>query len=215
MPKNQMTKILENPLRHENMARGYGGILAGLFARIIYEMGISVPRWLSLMNDFVHDSQNSKAENQKDRTSMRGNLTKEFSRDQMTWKVFIKGLRFLQIQKIQLTITAYHANGKVTQHISKPILLGDRLNLEEFLRSVDTPDDAELAEYAEKAQNAIRNAKHGAMPGSPENQWVEAHGDAIAAGQTDLFENSKEPAEEPVKNPVKDPTQDHKEKESS
>lgn len=211
MPKNQMTKILENPLKHESMARGYGGILAGLFARIIYEMNISVPRWLSLMDAFVTDARNgAQTENQKDRTSMRGNLTKEFSRDQMTWKVFIKGLRFLQIVRFQLTITAYHANGKVTRHHSKPINLGGRSELQEFLRNVDTPDDAELAEYQEAAEEVINNAKTRPREKrwaaeqlskieeqkSPESKWAEARGDAVAAGQAELFEepqDNKEP----------------------
>lgn len=206
MPKNQMTKILEDPLKHESMVHGYGGVLAGLGARIIYEMKISVPRWLSLMNDFVTDARNgAQTENQKDRTSMRGNLTKEFSRPQMTWKVFIKLLRFLQIVKFQLTITAYHATGKVSQHHSKVINLGGRLELGEFLRNVDTMDEADLADYAEVAEEVLKNARSGqaSLPlgttlpePSPQTQeanaWTEQHGDAIAAGQTDMFEQEAE-----------------------
>lgn len=204
MPKNQMTRILEDPLKHESMTYGYGGVLAGLFARILWDMRITVPRWLSLMNDFVNDASNSnQTQNQKDRTSMRGNLHKEFSRAQMTWKVFLKGLRFLQVVKFQIIIVALHTNGKTTEHKSKVINLGDRMNLQDFLRSVDTPDEADEAEEIDEQSQRARAAEVdqlGPQTSKPvvsedvsaqvAGQWVEQQNNAVKAGQKDPFDGA-------------------------
>lgn len=172
MAKNQMTKILENPEVHEAMTHGYNGILASLFIRILRELNVSVARWSALMADFVNDASNGVPDNQKDRTSMRGNLTKEFSRKQMTWKVFVKGLRFLQIKKFQVTITAQHQNGRVTVHHSKMINLGDRSQLRALLQDVDSSDEADQAD--EDTTGAQPSANQDLNPASAAAQRAQA-----------------------------------------
>jgi hypothetical protein len=139
MPKNQLSKILEDPHRYVGQVHGANGILASLFRQMLGDLNISIARWGSLMADFISDARNNVPNNQKDRTSMRGNLTKEFSRPQMTWKVFCKGLRFLQITKIELTIRAHHPNGRTTSH-STVVNLGTRQQLNELLNDLESPD---------------------------------------------------------------------------
>lgn len=178
MPKNQMIKILEDPLRHESLAYGYNGVLAGLFARVLYELKIGPLRWYALMADFINDSRNATVSNQKDRTSMRGNLLKEFSKEQMTWKVFMKGLRFLQVQRFQITIHAWHANGSESVHHSKIINLGGR-KLSEFLEDVDSPD-VEDRDESESEESPAADAAA-----------LKQHAAATEAGQQDLFDSGE------------------------
>lgn len=143
MPKNQLSKILEAPHRYVDQThRTANGILASLFRRILGDLNISVARWQSLMADFVSDAHNGAPSNQKDRTSMRGNLTKEFSRPQMTWKVFCKGLRFLQVVRFRLTIEATWPNGRTSVH-GAVVDLGKRQNLNDLLKDLDTSDDSD------------------------------------------------------------------------
>ena len=47
------------------------------------------------------------------RMNVRSNLNKEFRLAKMTWKVFCKGLRFLQVANFTLNITAYREDGKI------------------------------------------------------------------------------------------------------
>lgn len=168
MGQNKITKILENPFYYESLTYGYNGILAALARRIIGELGVSVPRWQSLMADFVSDSRNGVPANQKDRTSMRGNLTKEFSRETMTWKVFIKFLRFLQAIRIVLTLEITWASGRVTEHKSRPIDLGQRQPLAEFLRDVDSPDEDDSDDPAE--DRTPKQQQQQPQPAEPSNQ---------------------------------------------
>ena len=76
---------------------------------------------------------------------MRGNLTKEFSRPQMTWKVFCKGLRFLQIVKIELVVKAYHENGKTSLH-STHVDLGRRRDMQQFNEGLEQPESQEAVQ---------------------------------------------------------------------
>jgi hypothetical protein len=149
MAQNKITKILQDPFYYESLAYGYNGILAALARRILGELGVSVPRWQNLMADFVTDARNGVPANQKDRTSMRGNLTKEFSRETMTWKVFIKFLRFLQAVRIVLVLRITWATGRTSEHESRPIDLGHRRPLAEFLKDVESPDEEDSDDLAE------------------------------------------------------------------
>lgn len=68
------------------------------------------------MADFVTDPRNGVSNNRRDQTSARGNLHKEFSKQQMTWKVFVKALRFLQFVKADFIVVAHTRDGKETIH---------------------------------------------------------------------------------------------------
>jgi len=68
------------------------------------------------MFDYLTDPRNMLPTNRKDQTSIRGNIAKEISRPQMTWKVFCKGLRILQVAEFELKITIKRRNGEVSEH---------------------------------------------------------------------------------------------------
>lgn len=140
MAKRSMMGILDDPEKRIRETKGINGILAALWRVMLRDLRVTPGKWGSLMHDYVLDSRNGVPDNTKDRTSMRGNLIKEFSREGLTWKVFCKGLRFLQIIKIDLTITAHHENGRITTHKIDAILSRRRDNLQEFLDEVDAPD---------------------------------------------------------------------------
>lgn len=113
---NNVTKMLDSHDKGVARTSGVGGVLAGLFRKMLNDLSITPQKWFKLMHDYVADSQKTLPLNRRDQTSVRGNLTKEFSRPQMTWKVFCKGMEFLKILKIKITIQAFHEDGKVTLH---------------------------------------------------------------------------------------------------
>jgi hypothetical protein len=55
-------------------------------------------------------------------------LQKELIKDEQSWRVFCKGLRFLGFVKFKIVIIGTHANGKVTEH-SHLVNLGERVPL--------------------------------------------------------------------------------------
>lgn len=115
--QNKMAQILNNPDRaYKTRPPTPNGILSRLFIVMISNLGITVQRWGQLMADFVTDPRNGVSDNRRDQTSARGNLHKEFSKQQMTWKVFIKALRFLRFVKADFIVVAYDAQGNETIH---------------------------------------------------------------------------------------------------
>ena len=88
-------------------------------------MNINENRWNLLMHAFLNDPRNGVPQTRKDQTSMRGNLTKEFARDKMTWKVFCKAMMFMQFTHFEVCIIARTSTGKEVV-FSTDINLGDR-----------------------------------------------------------------------------------------
>lgn len=103
---------------------GSDSVLASMFQKIMHDLGINHTRWNHLMTQYVLDKNNCIPNNNKDQSSARGNLQKELLKKKMTWKVFCKGIRFLNILKFDLIIRAHHPNGKVSEHI-KSVSFGD------------------------------------------------------------------------------------------
>jgi hypothetical protein len=88
-------------------------VLASLFKTILMDLGITAMRFDQLIDRYMVAALIS---NIKEVSSQRGNLKKELLKSQMSWKVFIKGLVFLNISKFDITVTLTHANGRSTIH---------------------------------------------------------------------------------------------------
>ena len=116
MAKSKLIRLLNDPEKGMHETYGTNGILAHLFRRMLRDLNVSPMRWGNLMYDFITDPRNGVPDNKKDQTSYRGNFVKEFERRQMTWKVFCKAMRFLQLMRIELVIRAHHKGGRVTEH---------------------------------------------------------------------------------------------------
>lgn len=143
-------------------ATGVTGVLTNMFRIIIRDMNVNQFRWNSLMEEYLRyeiagaerrrrekDSRNLDPNkppvdhvelNRRDRTSIRGNLNKEFSRGSMTWKVFCKTLMFLQWRKFQIVIIATHRNGVQSEHRG-PVVTLDYNDDVDALNEPDSVDD--------------------------------------------------------------------------
>lgn len=117
MGKQKMKDVLTTRDRSKIKTNGdSGGVLTRFFVNILLDLNISTSKWEDYMRDYVNDPRNGVPNNRKDQTIQRGNLTKEFSKGGMTFKIFCKGLRLLKFTKVEFSLKAYHANGKATLH---------------------------------------------------------------------------------------------------
>lgn len=105
---------------------GHDSILASFYGDILTNLGIFRMEWDRYMKDYLHDKRNGIPQNNRDLSSARGNIYKELSKQGMTWKVFVKGLRFIKINKFELVLRAYHSNGKISEH-SKVVNVGTEM----------------------------------------------------------------------------------------
>ena len=112
-----IAKMLDDPNKEVAKTHGEKGLLSKLWRIILLENKISHYKFSNLMDHFLN-SQSSQAEDDdpKVRFNNRGNLNKEFSNTQMSWKVFCKCMKFMQFTEFRITIEAKHQDGKVTVH---------------------------------------------------------------------------------------------------
>lgn len=101
--------------------------LAALFLQAFYDTG-AMAKWQDLMFYYIHDYRNAIPRNRKDQASHRGNLQKELFKPDMTWGVFLKGMRFLGAEEFDIRIVPRMENGQ------RPILeatvnLGRRMHI--------------------------------------------------------------------------------------
>lgn len=112
-PKNTVNKILHTPEVTMSRIRGAQGFLSRMFIQICADLRIKPMRWGKLMSDYVADPRNHTDKSQE---SLRGNMTKQLTGSRMTWRNFIRALRWLQFTQINIIIEARHRNGTVTNH---------------------------------------------------------------------------------------------------
>ena len=96
-------------------SHGYSGVLANLFNLICLDLtegkGFSQIQWNSMLAAFIDETEGHLDLDK--RMNVRSNLNKEFRLSKMTWKVFCKGLRFLQVAHFTIHITAYREDGTI------------------------------------------------------------------------------------------------------
>lgn len=113
---NPLSKMLDDPNKGIHHTFGSVGVLSRLFRTMLKDLEIGGYQFNLLMAKFLNDPRNKIPENKRDQTSNRGNLNKEFQKGTMTWKVFCKAMRFLQVVRFKITIEAERSNGKVSVH---------------------------------------------------------------------------------------------------
>lgn len=84
---------------------GNDAILAAFFIRILLKLGIPIGRFQALLDRYI--VRVGLASNMAEISTSRSALRRELLSPTMTWKVFIKGLRFLQINKVDFDLVLY------------------------------------------------------------------------------------------------------------
>lgn len=135
---------------------GITGVLAKMFRNIVHEMGVGPAQWDHFMDQHLNkelkiledrrrerlirqggvETREQIDTNRRDRTSLRGNLNKEFKRKIMTWKVFCKGMRFLQFRRFKFIIIGERMNGQLSTHSMI-------VSFDDVTHEMDQPDDPE------------------------------------------------------------------------
>lgn len=148
---NSMTRLLESPDKGVNNTSGTGGVLARLFRLMLAQNGINGGRYGNLMQKFLRDPRNGYADNRRERSSTAGNFGKEFSKEHMTWKVFVRALQFLRFSFIKITIEATHLDSKRTTVYSTVFNVGD------YEEDENDDDPSEESDVIEKSDNEDSN----------------------------------------------------------
>ena len=101
--------------------------LAVLFLQAFYDTG-APGKWNDLMYNYIFDYRHAIPRNRKDQASHRGNLQKELLKPDMTWGVFLKGMKFLGAEEFEITIIPRMENGQ-RPVLSTIVNLGQRIHI--------------------------------------------------------------------------------------
>lgn len=145
MANNTMHDILDAKDKHLTKTYGANGVLSRFWRQILLDLNITGSEFTTLLHNHIINPINRVVDNRKAQISYRGNLTKELAKPQMTWKVFMKALRFLNIVNIDITLNAYHYNGSITTHKTN-FSLGGRHNEAKFYKELEQPEEVEAVQ---------------------------------------------------------------------
>lgn len=108
-------RVLNSPDKQIGQATG---LLAAIWRQILRECKVDDEKFDMLMQQWINNPRNRIPNDAKKRSSARGNLAKEMFRDDMTWRVFLKGIRFLNPRSIRFHVTLDwgHRNYTTVEH---------------------------------------------------------------------------------------------------
>ena len=109
--------MLNKPGGGIDETRGVGGILARLWRTILYDKNIKPSYFELLLNEFIIKAKRRIPDNRVSKLFTRGNLRREFEKPTMTFKVFMKGLKLLNVKKVTFAVKLeYSSNKEPTLH---------------------------------------------------------------------------------------------------
>lgn len=136
--KHGFSAAQRDPEAYITATRGIGGVLASLWRRIQYDLGISGQRFEILLQDFLARAKKGMPTHRVGRHFTRGNLRRELEKETLTFKVFMKAMKLIRIKHVRLAVELTHSTGKITLHQTE-IDLGSA----EFNEALDNEEDAE------------------------------------------------------------------------
>ncbi len=107
--------LLDN--KHDDDGKGVyqtDNALAIIFKDIMFRMGVDTQHFMRLISEYIVKA--NLPTNVKEVSSTRGNLKKELFKNAITWKVFVKGLSFINVHRFTLILFLHHASTKITEH---------------------------------------------------------------------------------------------------
>lgn len=112
---------LNNKNSMKNITNGdSGSILSSLFRNILNDLGVTITSYEIMLDKYIE--RNGMTKITREKSSVRGNLMKEFRKNTMSWNKFINGLMFLNVKKFTLRVEIHHSNNKVTTHYKHVLL---------------------------------------------------------------------------------------------
>lgn len=97
-------------------------ILSGLYRALLFNGNVQAHQFERFLVNYIQKI-HKEATNIRDRTSLKASLYKELMADRLSWRVFIKGLRILNLDRFDISIRVY--SGKHIVEVNKSIMLSD------------------------------------------------------------------------------------------
>lgn len=131
---NNFIQVYKEPEKARNKARG---ILAKLWLQTMIDLGIKPTKLISLIEKYVDDPSNGVPVNGKNRSTERGNMMKQLTRPDMSWKVFLKAIRVLNPRYVRFEVHLGWRGQETIHSVKIPIAELKSEDMEELDNSGD------------------------------------------------------------------------------
>lgn len=147
-------QMLDDPNKGITKTFGSWGALSKLWRVILHDNHVNGYRFSVFMDHYLKDPKNHPKKYEGEHVDNRGNLHKEFSNPSMSWKVFIKCMKFMRFSEIRITVEARHPDGHISTHRTR-VDLQDNLLMN---------DPRFVEELEEKLEASSRDANAPNLP---------------------------------------------------
>lgn len=100
-----------------NRNKEAGVILAKIFKNIQNDLGIGPNKWIVHMDAFLKNPELGLPDRGGERSAIKSRVEKELNTSTMTWKMFLRGMRFLGVHEMALKVTCFRNNEETTHRI--------------------------------------------------------------------------------------------------
>lgn len=149
---------------------GSDAILASYFRDILLNLHIDGNRFQALLDRYI--LKQKIATNTTEISTARSAMRRELMHPTMTWKVFIKGLMFLRVKEVVMTLTLYRTDEPISEHECRFKLTDQNLDdhdddqdkvniLQKFFRDILTDLDITPEKFDYYMDLYVRYAKPG------------------------------------------------------
>lgn len=98
-----------------NRNRDAGEVLAKIFNHIKLNLGIGPDKWIILMDTFLKTPELGLPDRGGERSAVKSRVEKELTTETMTWKMFLRGMRFMGVHEMTLKVICFR-DDEETQH---------------------------------------------------------------------------------------------------
>jgi len=152
---------------------GSDAILSSYFRDILKDLHIDTNRFLALLDKYI--IREGLASNTAEISTSRSAFRRELLNPTMTWKVFLKGLKFLKVTNIIMSVTMFRDDSKTTIHeyefaISDELVKDESANskdanvLELFLRQILDELKINDEQFSDYLDHYVKISKPGSTP---------------------------------------------------
>ena len=154
---------------------GSDAILSSYFRNILVNLHIDITRFQALLDKYIISQ--GIANNSAELSTSRSALRRELMSMTMTWKVFIKGLMFLRVESMMISLILYRDDNKTTVHDYEFKLVDDKsvedsddqpnvlaTFFKEILENLEIDEDQHEEVFKEYLDHYVRFSKPGSSP---------------------------------------------------
>lgn len=139
---NELESLLRDRTKKVSETQGLGGILALAWRTILFNLNMEIGNMEFLLKTYIERMRKNTADPSVAGYYNKGNIRRELAKNTMTFKVFMKALRVLDVTHVRIAFELTHRMGRKTLH-EVHVDIDDQIFEGESKTSMEENDEAD------------------------------------------------------------------------